>query len=95
MEFDINPKSLEMVNAVWETPYGIAAALLFYSGLAVLLILMVKRHNMSIVQALLALVGLKKVPERDMIFNLFFGVIVVGCLGMLVISLQIVADVAN
>ena len=95
MEFDIDPQAIERINAIWETPYGIAAKFLFCGGLAIMFLLMVKRHNMSIRDALLAIVGFKKIPERDTFFNLLVGIIIVGCFGLLVVSMQVVINGAS
>jgi hypothetical protein len=95
MEIDIDPQALEIINAILATPYGIAAKLLFYFGAALMIFLMVKRHDMSLWHAVLALVGLKKVPSRDTFFNVLIGVIFIGCFSLMIISMQVVLSVTN
>ena len=92
MNFNIDPQALETINTIWATPYGVAAKLLFYIGLALLVVVLVKRHNMSLWHALLALLGLKKVPNRDSVFNTIVAIVIVGCLGLMVVSMQVVTS---
>lgn len=90
MNFEIDPETLAPLEAMWETPFGIAAKLLFVGGCVLMVILCVTRHKMSFGGALLALCGLKKVPNRDMFFNILLGIIMVGCLGLMVAAMQAV-----
>ncbi|GEM_PF-3441126 len=92
MNFNIDSQVLETINAIWATPYGVAAKFLFYIGLALLVVVLNKRHNMSLWHALLALSGLKKVPNRDSVFNTLVAIVIVGCFGLMVVSMQVVTS---
>ncbi|WP_394212641.1 hypothetical protein [Enterovibrio calviensis] len=60
---------VESLNAVWATPYGVAAKFIFMGGVLLLFVLMVTRQKMTILDALLAIVGFKPVQHRDKLFN--------------------------
>jgi len=95
MELTIDPQVLETIDAIWATPFGVAAKLLFWFGIALVVVLLVTRQKMSIPHALLALVGLKKVPKRDVLFNLLVGTIIFGFLGLMFLSIQVVIGPAG
>ncbi|MEI8607863.1 hypothetical protein A1OS_18090 [Enterovibrio norvegicus] len=69
---------VESLNAVWATPYGVAAKYIFISGIVLQVVLMVTRYKMPLMDALLAVVGFKRMQNRDKWFNiLHFSVIVI------------------
>jgi len=90
MNPSIDPKAIEIINAVWATPYGVAAEFVFYIGVSLMIILLLTRHKMSLVHAVMVLVGAKKLPNKDKFFNLLAGTTMIGCFTLMVISMQVV-----
>ncbi|NGN96890.1 hypothetical protein G5S52_04250 [Grimontia sp. S25] len=69
---------VESLNAMWATPYGVAAKYIFISGIVLQIVLLITRYKMPVVDALLAVVGFKRAQNRDKWFNiLHFSVIVI------------------
>ncbi|WP_027710302.1 hypothetical protein [Zooshikella ganghwensis] len=86
---EIDPNIADKLNAIWLTPYGISAKYIFIGGILFMLVLLVKRHKMSVADAALALAGFKPVLNRDIWFNLLHAFVIVAPLALLVISIQL------
>ncbi|MDD1794217.1 hypothetical protein L4D06_16830 [Enterovibrio makurazakiensis] len=78
---------VESINAVWATPYGVAAKYIFVSGILLQLILMITRYKMPVTEALLAVLGFKPVRNRDKWFNILHFAVIAVPLALLAIAL--------
>jgi len=85
---EVEPRIIEIINAIWLSPYGVAAKIIFISGGLLMLVLMIYRHKMSIADAALALVGFKPVSNRDIWFNLVHFLTIAIPVGLLALAVQ-------
>lgn len=70
MKMVIDPKAMEMLAIIETDPLVVLGKYIFFAGVALLFLLMLKRHKMSAPDAFKAVVGLKRVANRDWLFNL-------------------------
>ncbi|MEZ9522882.1 hypothetical protein [Enterovibrio norvegicus] len=78
---------VETLNAVWATPYGVAAQYIFIGGVVLQLGVMVSRYKMSVVDALLAVMGFKRVQHREKWFNILHVCVIAIPLGLLALAM--------
>jgi len=86
MKFEIDPEVGEFTDSIWATPFGQGAKVFMLVGLIILVIMLISRYKMTFVDAILAVIGFKSIPGRDLLFNLIWGFFVVGTLLLLLLS---------
>ena len=69
MEFNISPEITEKLQAYWSNPYGMAASYFVWLGIAAFIVLMMTRYKMSLLNAILSLIGIEPMPKKDHWFN--------------------------
>ena len=67
----------QYIFRIMNSPFGIAAQIVFWSGSLLMFVLFMKRQNMSIKDSLLAMIGMKPVLNRDWLINLLHAFILV------------------
>ncbi|KZX79231.1 hypothetical protein A3715_28460 [Oleiphilus sp. HI0009] len=70
MKFEIDPRATEILATIEADPLVVLAKYIFLAGAVMLFLLMLKRHKMSVLDSLKAIVGFKRVVNRDWLFNL-------------------------
>lgn len=79
---------METINAIMNNPYAIAGKWVFGLFVLILFAMAIKRHRMSIPDAMLAMVGIKRVQNRDALFNLIHVLAIVVPLTLFAIAMQ-------
>lgn len=86
MEFNISPEITDKLNAFWNNPYAIAATYVFWAGAVALIALMVIRYKMPLLNAILVIVGVKRIPKKDGWFDLLGGVLAIALMILMAMS---------
>ena len=74
----------EELSLLWDTNnYFITAKWIFFTGILALYVLAAIRHEMGFLRAILGIVGLTKVPNRDWLFNSVHALLIVVVLSLM------------
>ena len=84
--FNIDSELLDAINAVWLTPYGIAAKYLFMLSIALIFYDLVKQQKLSIWHAVLVLMGFKQNPNGGDSHGKLPAALFTLCVGLMLYS---------
>lgn len=71
-----------------DEPFAIAAYSVFLGGAALIWVLLVRRHGMTKWGAFLALINVRRVPNRDSLFNGLVWSIIIAVLVLISVAIN-------